>query len=163
MKTIVIYESGTGFTEQYAKWISEALDCECKKLKQVSRSELSEFDRIVFGGWIFGGGIMGLEKIRSIKKQFAVFAVGATRESKEIVTAVKTQNKLDDIPLFYMTGGFRFEKLNFLYRAMLKALKKIVAKKENRTSQEDFMAQYLGTSFDNSDKNQIMPLVEYCR
>ncbi len=76
---------------------------------------------------------------------------------------IKTQNKLDDIPLFYMTGGFRFEKLNFLYRAMLKALKKVVAKKADRTSQEDFMAQYLGTSFDNSEKSQIMPLVEYCR
>ena len=73
MKTIIIYESGTGFTEQYAKWISEALDCECKKLKKVSPSELKEFDRIIFGGWIMGGGIMGLEKIRSIKKPFAVF------------------------------------------------------------------------------------------
>ena len=163
MKTIIIYESGTGFTEQYAKWISEALDCECKKLKKVSPSELKEFDRIVFGGWIIGGGIMGLEKMRSIKKPFAVFAVGATLESKEIVSAIKTQNKLDDIPLFYMTGGFRFEKLNFLYRAMLKTLKKIVAKKTDRTSQEEFMAQYLGTSFDHSEKSQIMPLVEYCR
>ena len=62
-----------------------------------------------------------------------------------------------------MTGGFRFEKLNFLYRTMLKTLKKVVAKKADRTSQEDFMAQYLGTSFDNSEKSQIMPLVEYCR
>ena len=62
-----------------------------------------------------------------------------------------------------MTGGFRFEKLNFLYRTMLKTLKKIVAKKTDRTSQEEFMAQYLGTSFDHSEKSQIMPLVEYCR
>lgn len=73
MKTIIIYESGTGFTEQYAKWISEALDCECKKLKKVSPSELKEFDRIVFGGWIIGGGIMGLEKMRSIKKTVCCF------------------------------------------------------------------------------------------
>ena len=163
MKTIIIYESGTGFTEQYAKWISEELNCECKKLKQVSRSELSEFDRIILGGWIFGGGIMGLEKLRNVKKPFAVFAVGATPFCDEIASSIKTQNKLDDIPLFYFPGGFRFEKLNFLKRGMLKMLKKVVSKKENRNSQEEFMAQYLGTSFDNSDKNAIKPLVELCR
>ena len=105
MKTIIIYESGTGFTEQYAKWISEALDCECKKLKKVSLSELKEFDRIVFGGWIFGGGIMGLEKMRSIKKPFAVFAVGATPESKEIVSAIKLRlflrgSKVSELNIF---------------------------------------------------------------
>lgn len=62
MKTIIIYESGTGFTEQYAKWISEALDCECKKLKKVSLSELKEFDRIVLEAGFSVAELWGLKK-----------------------------------------------------------------------------------------------------
>ena len=34
MKTAVIYESGTGFTEQYAQWISEELHCDCVNRKK---------------------------------------------------------------------------------------------------------------------------------
>ena len=33
MKKIVVYESGTGFTERYAKWIAEELACDAKERK----------------------------------------------------------------------------------------------------------------------------------
>lgn len=62
-------------------------------------------------------------------------------------------------PLFCMVGGFRFEELGFAKKMLLKALKKVVAKKENRSRQEDFMAQALGTSFDHATQEQIHPLV----
>ena|GEM_PF-3968787 len=31
MKSIVIYNSQTGFTKQYAQWISDVAGCECDK------------------------------------------------------------------------------------------------------------------------------------
>ena len=37
MKRIVVYESGTGFTAQYAAWIAEELQCESMKLKNTKR------------------------------------------------------------------------------------------------------------------------------
>lgn len=54
MNTIVIYESATGFTEQYAEWIADELDCPCRPLKQISGTELATFDRVIFGGWVMG-------------------------------------------------------------------------------------------------------------
>ena len=42
-------------------------------------------------------------------------------------------------------------------------MKKQVAKKENKTRQEIFMVENLGTSFDHSSKDQIIPLVDFVR
>lgn len=163
MKTMVVYESATGFTEQYAKWIAKELDCQCKPLKQVTGMELADYERVIFGGWIMGNGIMGLEKLRGMAKPYAVFAVGASPSYDEVVAVIKEQNKLGEIPMFYMAGGFRFEKLGFLKKTILRTLKKSVSKKEKRSRQEDFMAQMLGTSFDYTEKAYILPLVEYCK
>ena len=113
MKTIVIYNSKTGFTKQYANWIAEALSCPCEPLKSVSAAELQGFDKIIFGGWIMGNMIMGLDKLRGMAVPAAVFAVGSTPPYEEVIAQINEQNKMGGTPLFYMEGGFRFEELGF--------------------------------------------------
>ena len=49
MKSIVIYNSKTGFTKKYAEWISEAAGCECVELKKAGKVKLAEYDSSVFG------------------------------------------------------------------------------------------------------------------
>lgn len=161
MKRVVIYESATGFTKQYAEWIGEALKCPCIPLKQITKKKLMDFDQVLFGGWIMGNGIAGLSKLQSMAVPAAVFAVGATPYFEEVVSAIKELNKLDQIPFFYMVGGFHFDKLGFGKKTLLKALKKSVSKKENRSRQEDFMAEVLCTSFDHSCQEEIIPFVHY--
>lgn len=164
MNTIVIYESKTGFTAQYAQWIAEELGCESVSLKQITKENLNQYDKIIFGGRIMANMIMGLDKLSGMTSNLtAVFAVGATPAYEEVIQAIKTQNKLSDVSFFYMEGGFHFEQLGFAQQILLKTLKKSVAKKENPSRQEAFMAQALGTSFDHSEKNQIYPLVEECK
>ena len=93
MKTVVIYESGTGFTKQYAQWISEELHCDCVKRKKISKKEILNYDRIIYGGWIFGGQIMGLKEIREISSPFAVFAVGCSPSNfEEVTNQIKIMN-----------------------------------------------------------------------
>ena len=162
MNRIIIYESKTGFTEQYAKWIAEALKCKYKHIKDVSSNELNTYDQIIFGGWVMANMIRGLDKLKKMSKSpTIIFAVGSTPPFDEVITQIKTQNKLDNIPFFYFQGGFHFEKLGFMKRVLLKTLKKSTNKKENPTPQEEFMAQMLGTSFNNSSQEQISPLLEY--
>lgn len=161
MKTIVLYESGTGFTAQYADWIAKTLDCNCLPLKEFSAKK-ETYDRIVFGGWVFGSNIMGLDKLQKLGlKPAAVFAVGASPNNDEICQQISSQNKLKELPFFYFQGGFRFEKLSFIQRSMLKMVKKSVDKKEDKTPQDIFMSQVLGTSFDACDKTAVVPLVTY--
>ena len=59
-----------------------------------------------------------------------------------------------------MEGGFQFDKLGFFQKKMLNIVKKSVAKKENKTEQDIYMEKVLGTSFDNSDKKFIEPLIK---
>lgn len=54
----------------------------------------------------------------------AVFAVGSTPAYEEVVEKIRNLNQLEQVPLFYMEGGFRLERLGFLQRILLKTLKK---------------------------------------
>lgn len=164
MKKLVVFKSSTGFTKKYAEWIAEELKCEAKSIKEVSKQELENVDLVIYGGWIMGNMIMGLDKIRNTYKgKLIIFAVGSTPISDKIIEGIKEQNKIGETPFYYMEGGFQFEKLGFFKKKMLNMVKKSVAKKENKTEQDIYMEKVLGTSFDNSDKKFIEPLIKYVR
>ena len=167
MKTAVIYESGTGFTKQYAQWISEELHCDCVNRKKISKKEMLNYDKIIYGGWIFGGQIMGLKEIREITSPFAVFAVGCSPSNfEEVVNQIKIMNSVgleNQTPFFYFEGGLHFKQLGFYKKFILKAIKKVVNQKIEKTRQEEFMAKNLATDFDNSDRTQIKDLVDFCK
>ncbi|MCI5740420.1 MAG: flavodoxin domain-containing protein [Lachnospiraceae bacterium] len=160
MKRLVVYQSATGFTEKYATWIAEKLSCEAKELKGVKKQEIGNYDMIIFGGWIMGGMIMGLDKMQKMNpKQLVVFAVGASNDSEEVRENLKTQNHLEQSPLFYLEGGLAFERMSFFPKTILKKMGKSIAKKENKTPQEQEMEKLFAGSFDNSDITKIEPLV----
>ena len=160
MKRLVVYQSGTGFTRQYAEWIADALHCDAVDLKQTTEKTVSEQDQVIFGGWIMGNMIRGLDKMRKMNPaHLYVFAVGSTPDNIADKGVIQELNHLEDLPFFYMPGGFRFEQLNFMTRKMLKMLKKSAARKENKNAQEQYMAKTLGTSFDHSDKKYVEPLL----
>lgn len=160
MKTIVIYESQTGFTRQYAEWIAEELTCTSKSLKEVKAAELSAYDRIIFGGWIMGGRIAGYRKVLKLGSLTAVFAVGASLIDEATTKNIQTANQLGSMPFYYMQGGIHFDSLSFFKRNLLKAIQKSLVKKDHRTAQEEFMAEYLGTNFDFSSKEQITGIIK---
>lgn len=62
-----------------------------------------------------------------------------------------------------MEGGFQFEKLGFIKRSILKMIKKSIAKKENKTEQDLYMQDVLGTSFDHTNIKNIEQLVDYIK
>lgn len=162
MKRLVVYQSSTGFTKQYADWMAKELGCEAKPIKKVTISEVKEQDVIVFGGWIFGSMVMGLNKIRKMSpSKLVVFGVGLTQAGEEVETLIRNQNHLEATPFFYLQGGFRPEKLGFLKRMMLSLVRKSVAKKQEKTEQDIFMEEALSKPGDYTDVSFIKPLVEF--
>ncbi|MDO5521670.1 MAG: flavodoxin domain-containing protein [bacterium] len=160
MKKIVVYKSGTGFTKKYAEWIAERCGCKAVALGKVSERELNEQDVVIYGGWIMGNMITGLNKIKKVNpKNLILFAVGSTPDSDNIRTAIQEQNQIQEYPFYYFEGGFRFEQLSFPKKTMLKMVRNSVAKKENKTEQDEYMAKVIGTTFDHSDKKYIEALV----
>ena len=156
MKTIIVYESKTGFTRRYAGWAAESLGCESISLKDASKDNLAGYDRVIFGGWIMANMISGLPKLREMRVSPAVvFAVGASPAFEEVVKQMREQNQLGETPFFYFEGGVDFNKLGFVQRMMLKTMKKMTEKKKDMTRQEAAIVQLLAGNFDHTDRGQI--------
>lgn len=164
MKTVVIYQSSTGFTRQYAQWIASELGCEAVDRKKMDRKNIASYDCVVYGGWLMANTITGLDKVRkSASGQLVIFAVGVTPDTAAFRETVKELNHLEGLPFFYMEGGIRYDRLNFFKQFMLKAVKKSLAKKPDKTEQEIQMEKALGVNFDHSDRRYITELVEWVR
>lgn len=125
MKILVTYQSKTGFTKKYAEWICEELGANLKDAAKVSGNEIAAYDLVIHGGWIMGGMVNGLEKIRAMNpKKLMVFGVGFTaKEEAEIPKCIEA-NKLGDTPFFYYEGGMDPKKMGFMGRTMVKMVTK---------------------------------------
>lgn len=161
MKKVVVYQSSTGFTKQYAEWIAQELNCNVYSIKEVSKAVIDDSDEVIYGGWIMGNMIMGLDKIRKMSpKKLTVFAVGSMPPSEQVEKTIIEQNSLGDLVFQYFQGGFHYDKLSLPIRLMLKAVKGAAAKKESKTEQDKYMENVIGTSFDASDRSMVSSLLE---
>lgn len=170
MKTIVVYQSQTGFTKRYAQWIAEAAGAECLSLKEAKRQDLASYDAIVFGGWVCAGCISGLSWLKSHieewsgKKLIAFCVGGSPMDNPEVVTALRqnfSEAQQKRVEVFYCPGGFNYEKMSVSSKLMMKLFVKMLKAKKNPTEAEKEMARMLSTSYDLSDPAYIQPILEY--
>ncbi len=162
MERIVLYESGTGFTAQYAAWIAEELQCESIALKNAKTVNLADYDQVIFGGWMCAGKVMGYDKFVKLSvKNVVLFAVGMAPSVPEVANKIIADNGFDAERFFYFEGGYRPEKVNFIMRTMMKMLKKSIEKKAEKTEEDLYIIKTFNGA-DNAKKEAIKPLVEYC-
>lgn len=128
MKTLVLHESKTGSTEKYAEDIAKRVGADVYPLKKFKLSKMAEYDTIVFGGWIRGGEVKGLNKFLQAwdsisAKNVLIFGVGMSIATKEGRDQLINQNLLDmyHVRFYQVRGSFHFEKLGFLEKMMIKA------------------------------------------
>ena len=163
MKRIVVYQSGTGFTAKYAKWIAEELGCEAKEYKKVNQSELADYDMVIYGGWIMAGTVFGYDRVKALNlSNVVVFGVGMSMPDEEVRTQIASQSKIPQDRFFYYEGGYAPEKLGFMKKMMLNMLKKSVEKKENKSAQEIHMLESFAGA-DNTKREAIKDLITYCK
>lgn len=169
MRTIVIYNSQTGFTKRYAEWIAEAAGADCLALAEAKKKNLEEYEAIVFGGWACAGGISKLAWFKNnmdkwTDKRLIVFCVGGSPiENPEIMPALKQnfkESELKRVSIFYCPGGFCYEKMSASSKLMMKMFIKGLKAKKNKTEKEQVMVKMLSTSYDISDKKYVEPILE---
>lgn len=162
MKRIVVYESGTGFTAKYAGWIAEDLGCEAKEYKDVKPEELAGYDMVIYGGWIMAGTVAGYDKVKKLNlKNIVVFGVGMAVPGDEAAAKIAEQNRIPRERFFYFEGGYHPEKLGFAKKMMMNMVKKSLEKKAEKTAEDLHMLETFKGA-DNTDRNAIRGLVEYC-
>ena len=160
MKKIVVYQSGTGFTQKYANWIAEELGCEAKEYKKIKPEEVASFDMVIYGGWIFAGMVFGYDKIKPLNlENLLVFGVGMSVPSEELLSKIAEQNGISKDCLFYFEGGYNPGKLGFFKKLIMNMIKKTIEKKEEKTPEDIHMLESFN-GVDNTNKEAIKPLLE---
>lgn len=170
---IVVYTSETGFSQRYAEWIAEELGCSAVKSAEITKEKLARFDVIVYGGGFYAGQIKGLKKIKEMLgtenlKKLAVFATGATPGTfTETIEKALDQNFTEEernmISAFYFQSGLNYEKMSFKSKLMMKMFSSMMAKKKDKTEEEEVMSQNLSRSSDLCRREYILPLTEHVK
>lgn len=171
-RTAVIYTSQTGHTKRYAKAIAKELGASLLESDKVTASKLSEFDTIIYGGYLYASGIKGIrlikknfEKIR--EKNLVVFATGLTEESAPDILQIMDENFTEEqrqrIKTFYFRGGLDMGALSFIDRTLMGHIKRKLQKMENPRVEDLIMLQAFEKPTDFTDLEKIKPLLAYVR
>lgn len=169
MKAVVVYNSQTGFTRRYAKWIAEAADADCFALAEAKKRSMDEYDAIIYGGWACAGGISRLAWFKKNMNQWSgkkliAFCVGASPiENPEIEEALRKNFSADEwekVNVFYCPGGFNYEKMSAASRLMMKIFIKTLKAKKDKTEEDEIMIKMISSSYDISDRKYIEPVLE---
>lgn len=169
MKQIIIYKSRTGFTERYAVWLSEALQCEAVPFEKAKTFLFSEYDVIIFGSSFRCGMIEEVkwykETILPLGKENVVFVTGAMpAASSEIVKAFEQNFNREErkaVSYFYLQSGLDYEKLNLREKLMIRVFRKMMRNKRNQTDEERAFTETMQKSFDHTEKANMEPMLNY--
>lgn len=169
MKTIVIYNSQTGFTKRYAQWIAEATGADCLELSAAKKKNLAVYEAIIFGSWACAGGISKISWFKGnidnwAGKKLIAFCVGGSPiDNPEIEPALKqnfNESELKQITIFYCPGGFNYKKMSPPSKLMMKMFVKTLKAKKEKTEAEQEMIKMISASYDISDKKYIEPILQ---
>ena len=165
----VVYRSGSGFTKNYATWLSEELHCALLSGKTTKVSDLIKYDTIIYGGGLYAIGINGFGLIKKnyeqLKtKKLIVFAVGASPVREDTIQAVLSANipeeMSNNIQFYYLRGGFNYNKLNPLNKVLMQFKRMQLKKMENPDADAKGMLQSYGHPLDFTNKKNLKPILE---
>jgi len=172
MKTVVIYKSKSGFVKKYAEWITQEISADIFDAAKVSSSIFDSYDTVIYGGGLYVSGINGVKLITNnlpklAGKKVIVFASGATPPREEDIKKVWDMNftveQQKQIRLFYMRGGFDYNRLTLVDKVLMNMLKwKIRLKRSSeRVADERGMLAAYDKPMDFTRKQNIEELVAY--
>ncbi|HAE42385.1 MAG TPA: flavodoxin [Clostridiales bacterium] len=170
MKIAIIYKSKSGYTKNYATWLSEILGAEVYQGSKVKAENLKDYDTLIFGGGLYASGINGIKTIKKFislypDKNIVVFATGASPgRNDEIDSVIKrnfTEQEQKAIRFFYLRGGFDYSKCTPIDKVMMRMLELILKHKSNPTPDERGMLNAYTTPMDFTKRENVKELVDY--
>ena len=143
MKTLVLYMSSSGSTKKYAEEIAASVKADILPSKKFKRKMIANYDTIVFGGWVLGGKIKGIDEFLTLwddmkDKNVIVFSVGMSIPTKEARADMISGNLLDMYHLRYymLRGSFDYQKLKFPYKFLFANSLRLIERDENATADQ---------------------------
>ena len=137
MKTLIIYGSQYGSTKRYAERLEEIKGLEAIDYKKAK--DIKGFDRIIFMGGLYAGGVLGLKKTvgkMTDKQELIIVTVGVTDPNEteyfnQIKKSIKNQipaSLYNEEKIFHLRGAIDYNKLDCKHRFMMSMFHKMVQK-----------------------------------
>lgn len=169
VRAVVVYYSKTGFTQQYAKWLAEALDCECVPYAKRAQVRAGDYDVVIFGSWLRAGIIQKLDWIKKLPemngRKKIVFVTGAMpAEAEDAIQKVFeknfTQKQRASIQPFYFPGGLDYDRMDVISRTAMRMLCRMLRGKKSRSREDEAMLRMIEKSFDGTKWSAIDAVVK---
>lgn len=168
---IIIYGSRYGSARRYAKQLAKLTGLDVVDHKEAK--DIGEYDRIVYIGSLYAGGVTGLKQTVSKmtpRQELVVATVGLADPTDatnvaHIRQSIKSQipaHFYDESRIFHLRGAIDYTKLNLKYRLMMSLLAKKVAKlpEEQQNAETRAMLETYGKQVDFVDFSSLQPIVD---
>lgn len=146
MISAILYTSQSGHTKEYAEILAGKINLPVYDLKDGIKA-LSKKAEIIYLGWLMAGKIKGYKKAAKHFNIKAVCGVGMSGDNSQLTDIKKANHISENMPVFYLQGGFEIDKLHGIYKLMMKTMEKTVGKglsdKQNKTPEEDAMLELM--------------------
>jgi len=162
----IVYESNTGFTQQYAEMLAEEVGLPAIRLRE-SMQTIPEKSEIFFIGWVCGGKIYGLPIAQSRFTIVGAAAVGIVHPKPEVVDNLIQMNGIDDEvhgidgPFFYLQGGVDPKKLGWMKRKILSLIANNMMKNVSKDSSDWDVADALKMGGTFVKKENLQPIIAW--
>ena len=142
MISAIVYTSETGFTQQYARMLSEETGLPTYSLDKVPVPCGGR--EIIYMGWLCAEGIAGYQRAASRYRVRAVCQVGISFPSEEGLNKTRKRYNIgSEIPVFALQGGLDVKKLHGAYRVMMRVWCRKTAAELGQKASLDEQQQFL--------------------
>ncbi|NLL91803.1 MAG: flavodoxin [Ruminococcaceae bacterium] len=177
MKSLILYRSEYGSTEQYARWIGEELSSQHDVIDNLSKYDMEDYDLIIVGEGVYAGQMKAAKRLVPIierypDKRFIFFIVGIA-DMEDKVNRDKLYSDLakamgpaiEKTKVFFLRGVLDYSKMNLKHKSMMWMLVNYLKKKPKKDLPKDgdqLISTY-GKKVSFIDKKSIEPLVEFAK
>lgn len=156
---VIVYESKTGFTERYARMLSEKTGLKVFGVNEISKISLDE--EIIFLGWIKAGRIQGLNKVRKYNLA-AVCGSGTAKGPEPDAEKMISANRINGIPFFYLRGGcLPLKEIKGMDRILLSLFVKILKSRRDKDKEAEEYISIIENGFDGVREENLEPLLRW--
>lgn len=167
MKTLILFESKRGSTQRYAEDLGQLLGAEAMPLRKYRWKNLDDYDIVLFGGWVKGNVIQGVDDFLSHYEQLKqkaviLFANGLSYPTAEGRDGLISSNILDlyHIRFYQLQGKFDYSKLGPIEKILVKTSVNRMQNDDNFTPEHKAqMLSLLTEKVDGYDHNGIEKIV----
>ena len=176
MKSVLIcYESQYGYSQRYAQWMAEKLDCPTLPVAEVKNDDLRKADLVVAGGGLYAGKVGSAAFVKRHSSELegklaAFFTVGLAPVERQGDMEALLKKALPpqvqrNARFFFLRGGMDASRLKWVHRMMMKMLVEMTKKKapDQRTEEDQGLIDSIGKAVDFSSPEAVLPLVDYIK